>query len=191
MNSQDMILEMLVAKGAFVPGSFKLASGKTTDLKFEVTQVERDPTLLSVLAMGLVDRLENPGIIDTVVGVATGGTLLSRLVSRYLAHITNREEAAVRFIETHKLCGGGFAIGGNDLLSFRDAHVLIVEDAITTAGSVRKVKEVLEIYGADVYAVCALLSRGTASARDLGVCELVTLVQTDFEMTDVRRLLAS
>ncbi len=59
--------------------------------------------------------------------------------------------------------------------------VLVVEDLLTTGGSVLKVCEQIKQLGGDIVGVSAVCNRGGITAEDLGVPRLETLLQVNFE----------
>ena len=189
-SDTDVLLGLLVSSGAFVRGHFTLAGGETTDLKFDIDEVQNNSGIMNVLAMGLVNKLASPHDIQAVVGVATGGLVLGQYIAAYLAHCTDREPGTLPCIPTHKLRGTkqfGMAIA--DSFRIRDRRVLVVEDVLTTGGSVRSACQLVLASGGDPFAVAAVLQRRPLGPRDLGVTELVTLLETDFDMTPARRLM--
>lgn len=56
-------------------------------------------------------------------------------------------------------------------------NVLVVEDILTTGGSVMKVVEAVTVIDGHVLAVAALCNQGGATAEDLGVPELFSLTR--------------
>jgi len=63
--------------------------------------------------------------------------------------------------------------------------VLIVEDVLTTGGSVKKVVEAVRAIGGEVVAVAALCNRGKVTSQMIGdVPELFSLINLDLQMYD-------
>lgn len=66
----------------------------------------------------------------------------------------------------------------------RGKRVLVVEDILTTGGSVRSTVEAVRIIGGTVLGVAALCNRGTSTAESLDVPKLNQLVTMDLETWD-------
>lgn len=67
----------------------------------------------------------------------------------------------------------------------KNRSVLIVEDVITTGGTVKKVIDAVRMVGGEVLGVAALVNRGGVSAQMLGVPKLHSLVNVDFLSYDL------
>ena len=63
----------------------------------------------------------------------------------------------------------------------RDARILVVEDVVTTGGSVREVIDLVTAEGADVVGVAALIDRGASKAFDVPLAALLELEVTSWE----------
>lgn len=63
-------------------------------------------------------------------------------------------------------------------------NVLVVEDLLTTGGSVEKVCRQAEAHGANIVGVSAIINRGGVTAADLGVSRLEFLAEVSFEAID-------
>lgn len=120
--------------------------------------------------------------IDIVVGPVVGAVILAYAVARSLTELTSHE---VLCAYAEKTGDGGFEIRrGYDRL-IRDKRVLVVEDVLTTGGSVRKVVEAIRAVGGEVVAIAALCNRGGVTASDLAqVPELRALVTIPLDAWD-------
>jgi orotate phosphoribosyltransferase len=118
---------------------------------------------------------------DTVAAPAIGGIELSLLTA--LAH-HNRTGQITSGVWADKV-DGGFAF---DRAGFTDhirhKRVLVVEDLLTTGGSVAQVCRLVESHGGIVIGVGAICNRGGVTARDLDVPHLHTLSEVDFQAVD-------
>lgn len=103
---------------------------------------------------------------DAVVAPALGGIILSQWTAYYLSQKLGRTVYAVYAEKTE---GGGFVIkrGYDDLI--KGKKVLLVEDVLTTGGSIKKVMEVVRTIGADIVGVAALCNRGGITSADIGI----------------------
>ena len=73
-----------------------------------------------------------------------------------------------------------FAVAGH----IKNNNVLVVEDLLTTGGSVAKVCRQIEHLGGNVIGVSAVVNRGGVTAEDLGVPKLNALAEVSFEAVD-------
>ncbi|HTK11645.1 MAG TPA: phosphoribosyltransferase family protein [Ktedonobacteraceae bacterium] len=120
--------------------------------------------------------------IDVVVGPMLGGIILSQWVGHFLnARRTTGETLAV-YAEKE-------GDGPEKTFVFRrgyDAYIpgkniLIVEDILTTGGSVRQVIEAVRQLGGNVVGVSALCNRGNVQPADIGNVPLQTLIHVNLQ----------
>jgi orotate phosphoribosyltransferase len=118
---------------------------------------------MSKLCRAIAEQFAGKGI-EAVVGPATGGIILSQWVSFHLSEIEGKEVYSVYSDKD----GDGFVIkrGYNDLI--KGKKVLVVEDLVTTGGSLRKVIEAARTEGADVIGAVAICNRGSVTRDMIG-----------------------
>jgi orotate phosphoribosyltransferase len=119
--------------------------------------------------------------IDIVAGPTLGGIILSQWVAENLS--TAEHEVLAIFAEEERTEDGTrrrfFGRGYDALVAGK--KVLIVEDIITTGGSVKRVVDAVAMAGGTTHAVVAICNRGGISAHNLGVERLESLVTLDCE----------
>lgn len=145
--TQEEVLKIFKDSGAYLEGHFLLTSGRHSGHYVEKFQVLQYPDLTEKLCQDLAERFRDQKI-QTVVGPATGGIILAQLVGRYLgarALFTERENGKMALRR-------GFQIQPGE-------RVLVVEDIVTTGGSVQEVLSVLQDLGAQVVGVGLLVDR--------------------------------
>jgi orotate phosphoribosyltransferase len=123
-------------------------------------------------------QVRYPGI-EAVVGPAMGGAILSQWVSRHLGIKAGKDVLAL-YAERSE--GGGFELrrGYDRLVTGKRA--LVVEDVITTGGSVKGVIEATQAAGGIVAGVACLVNRGGVTAEQIGSpAEIVSLVDLPLE----------
>lgn len=112
--------------------------------------------------------------IDVVIAPAIGGVILSRDTAQSLSEIHGKE---IFGVYAEKGDNDTFIIKRGYDKFITDKNVLIVEDILTTGGTVKKVVEAVRSIGGNVVAVAALCNRGNITTSDLGdVPELFALV---------------
>lgn len=140
-------LEIFRQSGALLEGHFRLTSGKHSAQYMQCAQVLQHPALAAELVQELAARFQGKGI-QTVIGPAMGGIIVAHEVGRALgtrALFTERENGVMSLRR-----GFNLAVG---------ERVLVVEDVITTGGSVKEVMEVVREMGAISVGVAVLVDR--------------------------------
>jgi len=141
-------------RGALLNGHFRLSSGRHSDRFIQKFRILEDPKLVEPVARAIAQAFAdaNPTI---VLSAAVGGIVLGYEVARALnvKGIFAEKEAGVPVLRR------GFQLNA-------DERVLVVEDVITTGGSVQEVIGIARAAGATVVGVGAIVRRGEA---DLGV----------------------
>lgn len=117
--------------------------------------------------------------IQTVVGPAYGGIILANNTAAALTRITTRDVAGVFAEKTVDGKGFHFTRGYDRFVSGR--RVLVVEDILTTGGSLLATVKLCEAAGAEVVGAAALVNRGGVKPEDAGVKLLRTLLNIDMD----------
>jgi orotate phosphoribosyltransferase len=117
----------------------KLRSGLISNGYFNGGVLMENPVLLERIVSDLVteyvERKSSPDIPDRVLGPAMGGITLAHEVARILGITYCRDDVRMSFAEKED---GEFVFKRNPPRPFE--QMLLVEDTITTAGSIRKVR---------------------------------------------------
>jgi len=163
-------LDVFRRSEALLEGHFLLTSGKHSAQYMQCAQVLQYPDRAAILAEGLASQFRDIGV-QTVIGPATGGILVAHEVAKALgvrALFTERENGIMRLRR-------GFTLSP-------DERVLVVEDVITTGGSVREVLAVVQEFGAIALGVGVLVDR-TGGMVDFGLpqCSIIQLNIQAFE----------
>jgi orotate phosphoribosyltransferase len=167
MNDQD-VLNLLKQSGALLEGHFKLSSGLHSDRYVEKFRLLEQPGITELLVRELAARVRKYQP-DVVVGPVTGGIILSYEMARQLG---------TKAFFTEKGTDGGMVLRrGFDVQGRR---VLLVEDIVTTGGSVLKAAEAVRQAGGEVVAFAILVNRSSGRFQPKEPVEsLVTLeIQT-------------
>jgi len=164
--SQD-VLAILQAIGALKRGHFLFSSGRHGDVYLEKFDLLRNPVATSDICVGFVEQFASERI-DVVVGPTTGGILLAFETARQLrvgAAYAERSSEAGPVREFRR--GTTFAPG---------SRVLVLDDILTTGGSVRETLKALEPHPVEVVAVGVLVDRsgGRVQLADVPLFALAT-----------------
>ena len=142
----DMI-GLLKEKGAILEGHFLLTSGRHSDKYIEKFRIIEDPELLDMVSSSMADMFKDKAI-DIVLSAAIGGILLCGAVGRAL----NRKHIFTERVDGKMVLRRGFDIA-------EGSNVLIVEDIVTTGGSIFEIIEVAEKHGANIVGVASIIDR--------------------------------
>jgi orotate phosphoribosyltransferase len=137
-------------RGALLEGHFRLSSGRHSDRFIQKFRILEDPRLVEPLARRIADAFAatHPTV---VLSAAVGGIVLGYEVARALG---------VKAIFAEKEAGAAVLRRGFQLTP--TDRVLVVEDVITTGGSVQEIVQIARASGAEVVGVGAIVRRGEA-----------------------------
>lgn len=152
--------------GAYREGHFLLTSGRHGDRFFLFSQAFQHPALAArfgravawLFAPNAVGAAGGASGVETVAGPAIGGVILAHEAAKALG---------VRSIFAEKTEDGRMELKRGFMLRPGE-RVLVVEDAVTTGGSVRKTIDAVRSAGGTVVGVGAVVDRSGGRA-DFGV----------------------
>jgi orotate phosphoribosyltransferase len=168
------LLSQLEASGALKRGHFLYASGKHGDTYVEKFNLLRNPQATSEVCTHFADRFRDDRI-DVVVGPTTGGILLAFETARQLG-------IPAAYAERKGDGESGREIR-RDTTFKPGSRVLVVDDILTTGGSVRETLAALEMHPVEVVAVGVLVDR-SAGATTFGDVPLVAIASRKFDAWD-------
>ena len=143
----DDILHLLKDSGAFLEGHFLLTSGRHSDRYIEKFRLMESPEHLDKICKKMSEQFESNSV-DIVLGAAIGGILLSSGVGKYLGKKGIFTERVQEKMELRR----GFEIQDN-------SNVLIVEDIVSTGGSIFELIDVVKNNNANVVGVTSIVHR--------------------------------
>jgi orotate phosphoribosyltransferase len=156
----DTFLDELERVGALKSGHFLLASGRHSDRYVEKFDLLRQPRATERACAGLIAALGADADVDVIVGPTTGGILLAYEIGRQLnlpaAYAERAQDGASERVFKR---GTTFAPG---------TTALVVDDILTTGGSVRETLRALEAREVAIKAVAVLVDRSDGRV-DFGV----------------------
>ena len=148
---------LLRSTGAVLEGHFKLASGRHSGVYIEKFRIMEDPPATAALCAMIAEHFRDSGAA-LVIGPAMGGVILAYETAKHMG---------LHGIFAEKDGDGGLMFDrGFEVLPGQP--VLVVDDVLTTGGSVKKVLGLLEAAGAKVVGVGFLIDR-TNGGVDFGV----------------------
>ena len=156
MITQDRVLEILKEAGVLLHGHFRLTSGRHSNQYLQCAKIFRNTKYSEELCAALAQRYRDAGI-EVVIGPAMGAVQMAYEVSRALKcenFFAEREDGKMTLRR-------GFSVHPGQ-------KVLIVEDVVTTGGSVREVIDLVRAAGGDIVGVGSIVDR-TGGKIDFGV----------------------
>jgi len=144
---QNEVLNLLEWSGAILKGHFKLTSGKHSDQYIEKFRLLENPIALDQICSSMAELYKDKNI-DLVVSAAVGGILLAGGVGRYL----NTKHIFSERVEGNMIFKRGFNIEPKQ-------KILIVEDIVTTGGSINEIIELVEEYNANIIGIVSIVDR--------------------------------
>jgi len=170
---EQQLLAIYEDAGALLTGHFVLSSGRHSPRYLQSAKVLMMPSRAAILGAELAG-LANPDEVDIVVSPALGGLIIGYEVARALGKpfvFTERRDGVMTLRR-------GFCLPA-------DARALVVEDVITTGGSVRECMEVVRNHGGRPVEVLALVDRApkTENRFDVPQYSLLQLDIPSYEAT--------
>jgi len=143
------VRDALQESEALRTGHFVLTSGRHSAQYVQCARILEDPALTTRLAQTAVERLPEGTEIDLVAAPAVGGLIIGFAVAQALGVkfiFSEREHGAMVLRRAFQVPEG--------------ARVLVVEDVVTTGGSVGEVIDLVREAGGVVVGVVSLIDRG-------------------------------
>ena len=147
MLTEKELYNLLLEKGAIMEGHFVLTSGLHSDKYIEKFRVLENPDTLDKICEQMHLKFKNCDV-DVVIGAAIGGILLASTVAKYFnvkGIFSERQKGKMTLKR-------GFHIP-------EGSNVLIVEDIVTTGGSIFEVIELIESMAINIVGVCSMVHR--------------------------------
>jgi len=146
MNKEE-IIEIFIKYGVLIEGHFLLTSGKHSDKYLQCAKLFQYPEYSAEISKILSKKLEKYKA-DVVIAPAVGGIILSYEIAKQLEIESIFAERESKNMTLRR----GFTID-------KGTKVLIVEDVVTTGGSVKEVIALVEKCGGEILAVGSIVDR--------------------------------
>ena len=155
-QTEEAAERLLREAGALLEGHFQLASGRHSGVYAEKFRLLERPPQTDALCRMIADwaRELSPQV---VAGPTTGGIIISYEVARHLG---------LRSIFAENAEGGGCSFQRGFTIAPGE-RVLVVDDVLTTGGSLRDVLEAVRAMGGEPLAVAVLIDR--SGGTDFGL----------------------
>ncbi|MDD3371538.1 MAG: phosphoribosyltransferase family protein [Alphaproteobacteria bacterium] len=162
MTEQEF-LEILKETGGYISGSHIVAtSGKHIDTYLNKDAIYPHTRAVSAVCKAIAQLFAGLNI-EAVVGPSLGGIILSQWTAYHLSEISGKDVLGVYTEKTEDK--NQILTRGYDAL-VRSKRVLVVEDILTTGGSLAKVVRTINAAGGTVVAACAMVNRDPDKIND-------------------------
>ena len=151
----EKVLEIFEKTGALLKGHFRLRSGLHSDCFLQTAVVLQYPEIATQLCKELSNQVDSE--VDVVIGPAIGGVIIAHEIAQALVARAIFGEKR----DGEMILRPGFQINSGDC-------VLVVDDVLTTGGSVSKLIDLTRLHKGEVVAVAFLVER-SSSPIDFGV----------------------
>jgi len=152
----DERLELFKKSGAFLEGHFLLSSGLHSPQYVEKFRVLEYPQYTEKLCYDIANHFKDDNV-ELVIGPMTGGILLAHEVAKSLSVKSMFTERVDNVMSLRR----GFYFN-------KGTRILLVEDVVTTGGSIFEVIELIRKLGGDIVGVGYLVDRSGGKV-DFGV----------------------
>lgn len=163
--SSPIHLNLLEKVGAIVMNSHIVyTSGKHGSSYVNKDAIYPHTDLTAAICEAMAEPFKDENI-DAVLAPAIGGVLLGHGVARELSRLQNKNILSVYAEPT---ADKNFVIKRGYDQIIKNKNILVVEDILTTGGSVKKVVEAARNLSANIIGVSALCNRGGVTPEVLG-----------------------
>ena len=180
--NDPVIMQLFVDAGAIITDShFVYSSGRHSSV-----YINKDALYLHTGAISrlceLMVRSYDADQIDVVVGPVLGGIVLSQGTAHHLnQRRTTGETLAVYAEKGNDGTDKKFFFSRGYDKYIAGKNILVVEDVLTTGGSVRQVIELVRQHGGNVVGLSALCNRGNVQHADVGDVPLQSVIAITLE----------
>ncbi len=170
--NETQVLEIFKRVGAVLDGHFVYTSDRHGNKYLNKDAIYPHTRETSLLCRDIAEQFDEfykgDAEVEVVIAPATGGVILSQWTAHFLTKYTGRDVLGV-YADKKTVNGeDDFVIKRGYEKIVPGKNVLVVEDLLTTGGSVRKVVAATRAIGGNVVGVGVLCNRGGVSPADLG-----------------------
>jgi orotate phosphoribosyltransferase len=183
MKREEKVKKILAkANAVLTDGHFVYVSAKHGDKYINKDAIYPHTSLIRQLTKMWAEDFKDSGV-EVVVGPAMGGVILSNNTASELSKLLKKD---IPGVYAEKDGEGGFTFTRGYDSFVKGKKVLVVEDVLTTGGSVKKVIEMTEKAGGKVIGLGAIANRGNVKAKDIGVKKIDALINLEFNAMEAK-----
>lgn len=144
---QEELIALFKDSGALLEGHFKLTSGRHSDIYYEKFTLLRKPAICTRICEEMANKVKAFGPVS-ILGPTTGGLMIAYDVARYLG---------LEALYAEPGDDGRILKRGMELKEGQ--KVAIVDDVLTTGGSIFECINLAKKYQADIVGISVMLDR--------------------------------
>ena len=146
MKSEE-VKDLLEWSGAILKGHFKLTSGRHSNQYIEKFRLLENPIALDKICSSMAELYKDKNI-DLVISAAIGGILIAGGVGRHL----NVKHIFSERVDGQMIFKRGFSVD-------KGQNVLLVEDIVTTGGSINELIDLIELHKGNIIGIASIVDR--------------------------------
>ncbi len=151
LSKKDQLLQIFKHTGALQEGHFELSSGLHSPKYFQCAKVLQYPELCHEIGVEMGCQLKEKNFIfDTIISPAIGGILIGQKIAEFYKCRHVFTERPKKEMELRR----GFKINHGE-------RFLIVEDVITTGGSVKEIMVLIKAQKGTIAGISSIVDRST------------------------------
>lgn len=165
------ILQLLEKTEAVLKGHFCLTSGLHSDIYFQCAKLYQYPDVTAEIGKMLAENLKGLEF-DTVIAPAVGAVIIGYETAKQAGKrnlFVERKDGEMQLRRGYSLKKG--------------EKVVIIEDVITTARTIRETQEAIKDFGAEIVAVGCIVDR-TAGKTEFNIKSLLQVSPVVYDPTD-------
>lgn len=183
MKREEKVKKILAkANAVLTDGHFVYVSAKHGDKYINKDAIYPHTKLVRELTKMWAEDFKKSGV-EVVVGPAMGGVILSHDTAAELSKILKKD---IPGVYAEKDGEGGFTFTRGYDAFVKGKNVLVVEDILTTGGSVKKVIQMTKKAGGKVVGLGVIANRGNVKAKDIGVKKINALINLEFNAMEAK-----
>lgn len=182
MNEQEVLQVLSKVRAIIADSHIVYTSGKHGTAYINKDAIYPHTTETSCLCHAIAERFADDKV-EAVIAPAIGGVILSQWTAHHLTEMNGHEVFGVYAEKSED--GDAFVIkrGYDKLIAGK--NILVVEDVLTTGGSVNKVVKATQSIGGNVIGLGVLCNRGGITQQDMAhVPKLIALVNVKLDVWD-------
>lgn len=183
MNREEKVKKILARSNAVLTnGHFVYVSTKHGDKYINKDAIYPHIKDVKELCKMWAEDFKDSGV-EVVVGPAMGGVILSHDTAGELSKILKKE---IPGVYAEKDGDGGFKFTRGYDAFVKGKKILVVEDVLTTGGSVKKVIDLTREAGGKIVGLGVIANRGNVKAKDVGVKKMDALINLEFNAMEAK-----
>ncbi len=168
LKENNEVLELLEKAEGVLKGHFCLTSGLHSDMYFQCAKLYQYPEITEKIGQKIAEKLKDIEF-DTIVAPAIGAVIIGYTVAKH----AKKRNLFVERKDGEMQLRRGYSIAKGE-------KVVIIEDVITTARTIRETQEAIKDFGAEIVAVGCIVDR-TAGNTEFNIKSLLQITPVTYE----------